>query len=567
MEQVLNVHSVTFSVDHIARTITGLVLPWNEVSRIKYGQASYRFDRGSAKAVDAKFVSFREDHSPATDLGRAIHMQEMDDGLWMTFQLYPGYQGDRVLAQAKSGQKVGLSLGADIHKEDIEPDPDNPGAYLVHLANLLEVSLVGEPAFADSRVMAVTMSGADIGEKMETNDTPAVEETTASTELEEPKSVQFSIPEGYQLVPVPDPKSVKETPTTIVPRVTNAVVTEPVNYTFDASGNLLPARYDFGMDFIQAMNTERFSPEENHLARQRVSEFINVNFDVVRTNVDELSPNINYPRYVDQKDYRSPVFDAVNKGPVPNATQPFIWPAKSSSGSLVAAGTEGAEPSSGTYVTTSQTVVPTTLRGKAKISREVWDIGGVPGIGNIIWTQMQRDYQEALEAKVIAELDAATPTSLATFTVGGGTNKATLVTELTGALAALNYARGGFTMRFLFAQIDLYQALAIASDTTGRRIYPALGPTNADGTSANYWNALNVNGVLVIPTWALAATGSVAASSYLIDPMNVDAWANAPRQLLFDNHEVSNVYLGVWGYAATAINDITGVREVIYDPA
>jgi hypothetical protein len=36
--------------------------------------------------------------------------------------------------------------------------------------------------------------------------------------------------------------------------------------------------------------------------------------------------------------------------------------------------------------------------------------------------------------------------------------------------------------------------------------------------------------------------------------------------MTIDNIEVANVYIGLWGYKATAISDIAGVREITYDP-
>lgn len=543
---------ITFSVDPERRTIRGLVMPWNSISTPKGGR-QFRFARDAIKAVAAKFVKLFEDHNPANHRGRAIDMHETDAGLEMTFKVNPGEQGDRMLALAKSGAKTGLSVGVEFDDADTEPDPDFPGAFLVKLANFVEVSLVQEPSFSDARVRTVMYSANDTGETME---------ETKKEEVVEPKAATFSIPEGYKLVHIEDKPAAG--PDIIVPRA-NAVVEvkEPANYRFDASGNLQPGKYDFGIDLIQGLN-----PAFNNLAaRQRAEEFVNATFDVVRSNVDELSPTRNLPRYIDLKDYRSPVFEAVRKGTVPNGIQPFQWPVYSSSSGLVAQGTEGTEPTSGTYVTTLGTVQPTTLRGKVKISREVWDIGGIPNIGSSIWGQMVRDYQEALEANIVATLNAASPTSLGTLTAGGGTDKQTLAAELRSALARLQFARGGFRMGYLFAQADLYDALIAAADTTKRPLFPALGATNADGTVAPQWGYLNINGVLVIPTWALAAAGqTTAASSYLIDPTAVDGWSDAPRQLVFEQHEVSNVYLGIWGYAASSINDIAGVREVIYDP-
>jgi HK97 family phage prohead protease len=554
---------ITFSVDPERRTIRGLVMPWNSISTPKGGR-QFRFARDAIKAVAAKFVKLFEDHNPANHRGRAIDMHETDAGLEMTFKVNPGEQGDRMLALAKSGAKTGLSVGVEFDDADTEPDPDFPGAFLVKLANFVEVSLVQEPSFSDARVRTVMYSANDTGEIMEETKTPAVEETAT-----EPAKVEFTgIPEGYKLVHIEDKPAAG--PDVIVPRTGMMVeVKEPANYVFDASGELKNGKHDFGLDLVQGLNTDF-----NDLgARQRAQEFIDATFaaeGIVTSNVNELAPTRNVNRYIDKRDYRSPVFEAIRKGSVTSmnggGTTPFQWPIFSSSSGLVAAGTEGEEPTVGTYVTSSATVTPTTLRGKAAISREMWDAGGVPNIGNVIWTQMVRDYQEALEAKIVATLDAASPTSLGTFTAGGGTTGQTLTAQMRSHLAGLQFARGGFSMGYLFAQADLFVQLAGALDTTGRPILPAVGPTNTDGTARSRWGSLDINGVSVLPAWALAAAGqTTAASSYLIDPTAVDGWADAPRRLFFDI-AVSNVYLGIWGYAATVINDIAGVREVIYDP-
>jgi hypothetical protein len=165
-------------------------------------------------------------------------------------------------------------------------------------------------------------------------------------------------------------------------------------------------------------------------------------------------------------------------------------------------------------------------------------------------------------------LDAASPTSLGTLTVGGGTGHATLVQELRRFMALLQFARGGFRFDVAFAEAGLYTHLVDSFDTTGRPFFPQVNPTNADGDSAARWGTVNIGGVPFLPAWALGATvGAVPDSSYLIDRTAVDAWTTPPQRLTFDNHEVANVYLGVWGYHAEAINDLAGVREVIYDPA
>jgi hypothetical protein len=194
----------------------------------------------------------------------------------------------------------------------------------------------------------------------------------------------------------------------------------------------------------------------------------------------------------------------------------------------------------------------------------VFDQGGNPNVSNLIWQKMVTAYTEALEAKVVATLDAATPTAIA-LTAGGGTTGQTAAAELTAAFAALQFIRGGFSFDQLALQIDLYKLLAGALDNNKRPLFPIYGPQNSDGTSSPKFGRIDVAGVEGYPSWALAATGSVVASSYLFDRKDVFAAASAPQRLDFQ-YEVKQVVLGIWGYSVCAITDITGVREITYDP-
>jgi hypothetical protein len=46
----------------------------------------------------------------------------------------------------------------------------------------------------------------------------------------------------------------------------------------------------------------------------------------------------------------------------------------------------------------------------------------------------------------------------------------------------------------------------------------------------------------------------------------VSGWASAPNRLTFEQVEVRYVHIGIWGYKALAITDLTGVRRFAYDP-
>ncbi len=570
-----------FAVDLEKRTIEGMVLPYGEWART--GGTELRFERGALEYDDLSRIKLLRDHDPATAVGYAVKVTETAGGLRARFKVARGSAGDEALLLAEDKVLDGFSVGVDFDAAtDAVPDPKRKTAWLVRRADWRETSLTPMPAFDNARVTSVTASatggvsmhcqtcGQDhaVGVACPTPTTPPSSTPSATAPAADGavtlSADQFTALLARGAAPLTPAAALAEpeVPTRVsaTRRTAATLVREPEPYRFDRRGNLQPGSHEFSADLIAAMR------DSDATAYARAMSWVRAQFDVITTDVNELNPTVNRPElWVDQRSFRYPIWDAINKGTLANIT-PFAFPKFSSAATLVGAHTEGVEPSSGTYVTTSQTVTPTAISGKAKISRETWDQGGNPQIGNLIWQQMLRGWFEALEAAAVAVLDAASPTGI-DFSGTPGLANDDLDQALTGAFADLQFVRGGFTMDNLFTQIDLYKALVAATSTDGRRLYPAIGPTNTNGTVASRFGSLDINGVVAYPAWALAATGTVVASSYLFDSGSVHGWASAPQRLTMDQHEVANVYLGIWGYKATAISDINGVREVLYDPA
>lgn len=351
-----------------------------------------------------------------------------------------------------------------------------------------------------------------------------------------------------------------------------ARVTEPEPYhlSFDRKGNGVLGRgtHDLSTDYHAWFDGGDKAAHDRALSfvQRRMAHL----FNVATTDVPDLNPTqIRPDMYVDQRDYRSPIWDTINKGALSDIT-PFKFPKYNTSSGLVAAHTQGTEPSTGVFTVTGQTVSPTAYSGKARINREVWDQGGNPQVSTLIWNQMVRGVSEALEAAAVTELNAGSFTALGTFTLGVADRKATglqLGIELESAIALLQFVRGGYRFSDAFAQADLYQALANARTTTGEPVYPMLGPANRNGQSAPRFGSIVVAGQEFMPAWALAAAGqTVAVKSYLIDRTAVHGWASAPQRLTMDSIAVAYVDLGVWGYQATAVSDTAGVRTITWDP-
>ena len=388
----------------------------------------------------------------------------------------------------------------------------------------------------------------------------------ATVQTLDPTTGQFATPVNPGALPLP---GAAPTGNGTGQQFGKATVTEPAPYRLvfnrrSGEYDLRQGSHDFSRDLIGWLK------DGDKAAGDRAHDFARKHFNVATTDVDELNPTRQRPdMWVDQRDYETPVWNAVYKGALTDIT-PFAFPKYNSSTGLVAAHTEGAEPATGAYTVTNQTVSPTPYSGKARINREVWDQGGNPQVSTIIWNQMVRGAREAWEALVITTLNAGSFTALATLTAGvidRAVAGKVLGNEIENGIALLQFARGGMRFRTAFAQADLYMGLKGATDTAGAPLYPIIGPQNRNGGSTALFGEINMGGMPFIPTWALAAVGQTAATkSYLVDPSAVHAWSSAPQKLTLDAVAVAYVDLGIWGYQAAAVSDTAGVRTMTWDP-
>jgi len=215
------------------------------------------------------------------------------------------------------------------------------------------------------------------------------------------------------------------------------------------------------------------------------------------------------------------------------------------------------------------------VSGKVSITRETLERGGNPAASNLIWNRMVREYYQALETATstfLATLTAATDVTL----TASATDKA-LAAAVQNMLIALNFAPG-YDFSAFAVERGLYANLANAVDDQGRPLFPALGPSNANGTTGNLFQTLNVNGLRAVPSGALAHTNEQANNSWLFDPDVVKGHASAPQRLEFAGtgpvttadpagsySPVAYVDIALWGWKAFYNLDIAGVRQVIYD--
>lgn len=622
-----------FAVDRERRVIEGLIMPYGTVA--EKGGYRFQFERGSLQYTEVTRVKLLRDHDMSNPLGKATKLHDKADGMYARFSVARGPEGDRALELAEDGVLDGLSVGVDFDlRADTSPHPRDRTLMRVHRSDLREVSLTPMPTFDTARVTKVAASrtgetmqcqacgqvhaeGASCptvtpptppaGDDQPTGLTLSQDQLTAL--LARPGAIEALVaqqapaddpapPAGAltlsadqvdaliqsgglaQLLGLPgqapadDPPA--DAPTPVNPtRSTALFVREALPYRFDRGGNFVRTEHVFSGDLHHmALAGDIWGTTTD--AGKRVMGLLNAVFaDTDTADVNELNPDIQRPdMYVDQRDFRYPIWDSINKGSPPNGVQPFVFPKFATASGLVGDHTEGTEPTGGTFTTTNQTVTPTAISGKASITREVWDMGGNPAVSTLIFNQMVRGWREGLEsaaATFLNTLTAATDINLGVAVIDDA-----LAAAWDTALAGLQFVRGYDFEMFAIEQV-LYGAFVDATDTNGRKLYPITAPQNANGTAATRFRTLDLGGVTGVPAWGLTATPGAANNSWLFDPTCVHGWATPPQRLEFpgsggaasgvEYKPVAHVDLAIWGYKAFANSDVGGVRQVIYDNA
>jgi Phage portal protein len=570
-------------VDESARTITGLAVPYGMVTE-KYGM-KMMFMPGSLEYSEPARMAHLMDH--VTPVGYHRSITDSAAGPVVELAVLDSPEGspakvqrDQLLYDAAHGLYSGLSVGVgySMDPEDGDVEIGDDGVMRIVRATWRETSTTYMPAFDDARVtkVAASRTGGNpmdpcqhCGHRHAANIACATFRAQLLAQHQpSPAPVALPSPAPVDQVAAPDPALaqafaafVAAGPTLVSPHQGPAVVVEPDPYRFDRRGNIMPGTHDFSSDLFIGWKQ---GGGGDKAARDRAEAWVSEKFAVTPANVTALNYPANRPDlYVDQLDYRYPLYDAAYTGPL-TAVTPFVVPKFNSSSGLVADHVTGTEPTPGAFTATSQTITPTPVSGKVEFTREAYDQGGNPQVSGLIWRQMLRAWYEGLEAFVQAQL-IANAASIADLTITTAAVDAALDQAITDALVPLQFIRGGDVFDTVFTQVDLYKAMTKAKDSAGRRLYPQLGAQNAVGSVSRGYTAIDAHGKIWLPAWATAASGTVAASSWMFDREVVNLWVSTPSKIDLE-WRVAWVDIGIWGYKAFAITDFSRTREISYDP-
>jgi HK97 family phage prohead protease len=140
------------SVQATRREVTGRLIPYGEVSYLTPDPGGERVMPGAfTRSIAGRKVPLFRAHDHASKLGTSTRFTETADGLEGVFAIVPGRRGDELIDDVRNGVLAAMSVGFKAMRTTRGAD----GVREVREAQLVEVSLVGLPAYAGAEGLAL----------------------------------------------------------------------------------------------------------------------------------------------------------------------------------------------------------------------------------------------------------------------------------------------------------------------------------------------------------------------------------------------------------------------------
>lgn len=580
--QILSLHfeaaATNFRVDRPRRQLSGLLVPWGEVAF--NGYAKWKFQKDSLTWSDESRVKLLRDHNIREAVGKAIALESREDGLYGTFSIARGEEGDRVLSLAEDGVLDGFSIGPEISDDSWQYSSEDRTVRLVTNAPLRETTVTAMPAFDNARVKEVRQM-ADTKEK----DAAGTKPTVLENEDSAINKFQADLDERFKAfadkVAESQEQQAEQVANTIAAAFDSAfsrledtgaqgrgeaaaarwkVISEPPVYRFTGghgSQSMVKDAWAYHID-------------RDHDARDRLRKFQQQQADLVKfatvttsNAADVIPPGYRPDLYVTQIMQGRPIVAQVSRGTITDAT-PFTVPTFGSATGATADHVEGVNPTDGTLNLDTITVTPGAISGVFKLTREIIDAAN-PAIDAIAMAAMRESWNRQTEQKAYAELNVnanvgvSTDTSLAAVVDDNlDTNPEVAIDKARDLLAQYPFTRFAAPTGAVIGQA-VTRAFANAKDTTGRPLLPSVGAQNTAGIGNAVQQGWFVDGLPFVPAWAM--TQNVGDELALILNRQ-DVWAWESPLLTFRFEEKSGpamVELALFGYYATKVLRPAGI--------
>jgi hypothetical protein len=388
------------------------------------------FRRG-AFDVNAKAPKLIEGHDMTQLRGVVTELVEAEEGLLFTAKFAKTRAADEAIELVKAGAYDSVSVGAI----PVKFKYDKNGTMVVSQANLVEISLVAQPAFADAVITEIAASQPDADET-QPNDIP--EEETMSQETP-------AVEASAEIVPTP-----------------------VINFAQPRREVKLPTAAEYLSAAIAGGDQWRAMSEAVRAAAP----------DIVTTDTPGLLPTPIVAPVYNNFIGRRPVIDAVGVRAMPQGGKVFIRPEVTTHTSIGASIAEQS-PTGGTMVVFNNQVTKQIFGGYVNISEFDLDTTS-PEILSVVLDDMGRIYANATDNYAADQLVSGASVTQA-FANASYQDPAYWQTWVATAAKTILNSSNGNLPGHLFVDPTWWAYLLSLSDTSDRPLFPQVGPMNAYG--------------------------------------------------------------------------------------
>jgi len=496
--ETLYIEAASIECSEERREISGKIVPMGtgEVGQTNLGGVV--FEAGSIDVTDISKIKLLSQHDMKKPVGRMTAAEVRQDGIYATFKLSRSNAGTESLILAQEGLVSGLSVGAEI----LASKPSRNGNTIVTKASLREVSLVTEAAFASAKVTEIRAEESPLVEENPTTESePVVDEVTTPVEA-----------------PAVEAAAVEAARPTVAAS----------HYVKERTAPITSAQY-LGAQIKAAMGDD---------AARRV----------VLAADDSTSTNtgLTLPAHLNMFDTTTfsgrPAFDAVTRaGVVPQLS--FTIP-KMGTAPTTAVTAEGAAPSETGMTSSYDTVTAAKYSTLNRVSFELLDFSN-PAFETLLLDEMRKGYEKATDNALLAYF-----TSAGTAATGVAATAAGLQSFIATQAPAAYKATGGDYANKLVASTDQWSAILGYADTTGRALFNAESPMNAQGNASINSTVGRVLGADLVVDHNISTSGIIDESAFLVAPNSVYVWESPVTNLRLNVLTSGEIEINMYGYLA-----------------
>jgi len=509
---MLKLTAGNFTIDAAApdgqpsRSITGLAVPWNVTTTDSLG-TKVMFMPGSLPE-DGRPPRLLEGHDPAKVRGLVSERVNTSEGMMFTARLASTRDADDTMALLLMGALDSVSVGVIPTKFSHSTD----GTMLVEEARWTELSIVAEPAFEQARIEKVAAASPE-DEQSDENQTPNTDQEVEP--MSEPTQVEASAPATIPTLPL---------------------YAEPRReFKLPSVGEYIAAFVAGGSEFAQMnANIKAAAP------------------DVTTTDLDGVLPiPVIGPVYNNFRGLR-PVVDAIGTRAMPQSGKVFIRP-KVTTNTSIASVTQGTTIQSGTFVVDDIQVTKNIYGGYVELSEASIDWSS-PEVLNALIDDMARIYANQTD-DVAADALATGTTNTNNFTAANLADPTDWITWMYTAASDILSDSNGWLPTHLFLSPVAWKNLGKLEDSSGRPLFPQVGPMNAFGTASPTSYNGNAFGLEIVVDRNLLNTGN--GTMIIGHPDGFENWEQQKGVVSIENPSLLARTIAFRGYFSSVMLDAT----------